>query len=201
MKVMVIGASGTIGREVVSKLLARHDVIKVGHTKGDHTVDLGSKEAIKRLFAAVRSLDAVICAAGLAKFGPLAQLSDDDFQLSVSNKLMGQVDLVRIGIPSVSDQGSFTLTSGVLSRQPMRGSAAISLVNAGIEAFGRAAALELPRGLRLNVVSPGWVTETLKTLGMDPTGGMPAEEVAWAYVESLEGERNGETLDPKDFVR
>jgi NAD(P)-dependent dehydrogenase (short-subunit alcohol dehydrogenase family) len=108
---------------------------------------------------------------------------------------MGQVNLVRIGAASVADGGSFTLTSGVLSHSPMPGSSAISLVNAGLEGFARAAALELPRGIRINVVSPGWVTETLVAMKMDPSAGTPAATVARAYVRAVEGSTTGKVLD------
>jgi len=137
-----------------------------------------------------------VSAAGDAKFAPLQQLTDDDFAFSLRNKLMGQVNLVRFGMDSVSDGGSFTLTSGVLAQQPMAGSAAISLVNAGVEGFVRAAALELPRRQRVNVVSPPWVSETLTAMGQDPAGGLPAADVARAYVRSIEGSETGSVISP-----
>ncbi len=146
---------------------------------------------------AVRPFDALVCAAGEGRFGPLERLTDSDFQISLSSKLMGQVDLVRLGLRHAADGGSFTLTSGVASIEPAPGSAAISLVNAGVEAFGRAAALEMPRGLRINVVSPPWVSETLTAMGRDPAGGLPAEKVAKAYVQSVEGKANGEIIDAR----
>lgn len=201
MKVMVIGATGTIGRAVVEQLSLRHEVVKVGHKRGDFRVDIGSSDSIKKLYEAVGSVDAVVSAAGVAKFAPLDQLTEDDFLLSANNKLMGQVNLVRIGSRYLRDNGSFTVTSGVLSRQPMKGSAAISLVNAGLEGFVRAAAIELPRGLRVNAVSPGWVKETLEAMGMDSAPGMPAKQVALAYVESVEGTRRGEVLDTRAFTK
>ncbi|HEY6084234.1 MAG TPA: short chain dehydrogenase [Nitrospira sp.] len=199
MKVMVIGATGMIGRAVVEQLSLRHELVKVGHKDGEYRVDISSPDSIKKLYEAVGPIDAVVSAAGVAKFAPLDQLTDEDFLLSVSNKLMGQINLVRIGSRYIRDNGSFTLTSGLLGREPMKGSAAISLVNAGIDGFVRAAALELPRGRRVNAISPVWVKETLVTLGMDPTSGMPAKEVALAYAESVEGKRNGEVLDTRSF--
>jgi NAD(P)-dependent dehydrogenase (short-subunit alcohol dehydrogenase family) len=108
---------------------------------------------------------------------------------------MGQVNLVRVGHEYVEDGGSITLTTGVLSRQPMEGSAAISLVNAGVEGFMRAAALELGPDLRVNCVSPGWVAETLEQMGRDPSDGVPAAQVAEAYVKSLNGSQNGEVIE------
>ncbi len=135
---------------------------------------------------------AIVSAAGEARFGELDTLTDADFAFSLSNKLMGQVNLVRFGHPFVIDGGSITLTSGVLAHHPIVGSAAISLVNAGIEGFVRAAALELPRGIRINVVSPPWVTETLQAMGMATTHGLPSERVALAYKASVEGDATGE---------
>ena len=151
------------------------------------------------MFQTVGPFDALVSAAGQARFKPLTELSDEDFQLSLSNKLMGQVNLVRVGLAHVRDGGSFTLTSGVLAQHPMRGSGAISLVNAGLEGFTRAAALEAPRGIRVNVVSPPWVSETLEAMGQDGAGGEPAAQVALAYVESVEGKRTGEVLDARAF--
>lgn len=199
MKIIVIGASGTIGRAVVEALAARHEVLRVARTSGDYRVDMASKESIRRLFEQVGPFDAVVSAAGAARFRPLAELSDADFDFCLANKLMGQVNLLRVGVDYARDNGSFTFTSGVLASEPMPGGAAISLVNAGLEGFARSAALELPRGLRVNVVSPPWVSETLAEMGQDASAGMPAVEVAAAYVESVEGRRSGEVLDARAF--
>jgi NAD(P)-dependent dehydrogenase (short-subunit alcohol dehydrogenase family) len=164
-------------------------------------VDLADSGSIRAMYQAVGKVDAVVCAAGLARFHPLDQLSDDDFQFSLDNKLMGQINLIRFGLEHVRDLGSFTLTSGVLARLPMPGSAAISLVNSGVEGFARAAALEAPRGIRVNVVSPPWVTETLQSLGMDPSQGLPAASVARYYIESVEGTQTGVILEASEMSR
>ena len=126
----------------------------------------------------------------------MAQLDDEDFAFSLNNKLMGQVNLVREGLQRVREGGVIVVTSGILSRVPAPGSGAISLVNAGLEAFVRAAALEAPRGIRVNVVSPPWVSETLTRLGRDPKGGLPATVVAQAYVRAVEGTMTGEVIEP-----
>src|SRR3954471_8492916 len=194
MKILVIGATGTIGRAVVTALAGRHEIVEASRKSTPLTVDISIPAQVRALYAAVRKVDAVVSAAGQAKFGPLASLSDEDFGVSLRDKLMGQVNLVRYGMDNVRDGGCFVLTSGILASQPMEGSAAISLVNAGLEGFARAAALEAPRGVRVNVVSPPWVSETLKAMGMDPSGGMPAAEVARAYVEAVTGSRNGEVI-------
>jgi NAD(P)-dependent dehydrogenase (short-subunit alcohol dehydrogenase family) len=195
MRILVVGATGTIGTAVTRALEPRHEVLRASHSRSAFTVDLADADSIRRLFAAVGRVDAVVSVAGNATFGPLVVLRDEDFALGLGNKLMGQVNLVRMGVGSVADGGSFTLTSGILSRQPMLGGAAISLVNAGLEGFARAAALELPRGIRLNVVAPGWVRETLVAMKMDPAAGTPAAVVARTYVEAVEGRMTGQVLD------
>ena len=122
MKIIVIGASGTIGQAVTEALAGRHEIIRVGHTQGDFQVELASRESLERLFEAVAPFDALVSAAGAARFRPMETLTDDDFAFSLSNKLMGQVNLVRLGLHHISDHGSFTLTSGVLAQEPMPGS-------------------------------------------------------------------------------
>lgn len=191
MKVLLIGATGTIGREVAAALSPKHEVIPASRTKSVHKVDISDPDSIRKMYKEVGRIDAVISAAGEAKFAPLAALSGEDFQFCLSNKLMGQINLVRLGFDFVSDAGSFILTSGVLAQQPMIGSAAISVVNAGLEGFTRAAALEAPRKIRVNIVSPPWVKETLAALGMDTSQGTPAATVARAYVQALEGSGTG----------
>lgn len=195
MKILVIGATGTIGAAVAHALEGRHEVLRASHARSALSVDLADPGSIKRLYAKVGQVDAVVSAAGQAAFRPLLDLTDADFDLGLSNKLMGQVNLVRFGVEAVTDGGSFTLTSGVLSRQPVPGSAAISLVNAGIEGFVRGAALELPRGIRVNAVAPGWVRETLQAMKMDASHGTPAAQVAETYLSSVQGRMTGQVLD------
>lgn len=197
MKIVVVGASGTIGQAIVQMLSTRHDVIQASRSSSEYPIDIVSRNSIQQLFEAIAPFDAIISATGQARFNALESLTDEDFDFSLANKLMGQVNLVRVGIPYLNDNGSFTLTSGVLATEPMSGSAAISLVNAGLEGFARAAALELPRGIRINVVSPPWVTETLEARGMDPSAGMPAAKVATAYISAVEGSATGTVIDAR----
>lgn len=197
MKVIVIGASGTIGAAVAQALAAKkHEVIGASR-RGEVRVTLEDEASIRAMFDRIGDANAVICCAGNAVFKPLAALTDADYELGLRSKLMGQVTVARIAKDRLRDGGSITLTTGVLAGEPMPGSAAISLVNAGLNGFVRAAALEMPRGMRINAVSPPWVTETLRQLGMDPSIGLPAAKVAQAYVASAEGNDQGVILDPR----
>jgi NAD(P)-dependent dehydrogenase (short-subunit alcohol dehydrogenase family) len=196
MRILVVGATGTIGRAVVAALSADHEIVAVSRRSTPLTVDLSVPASISEMYRAAGKVNAVVCAAGEARFAPLAKLSDDDFHFCLNNKLMGQVNLVRIGFDHVADGASFTVTSGILARSPMTGSGAISLVNAGLEGFVRAAALEAPCGIRVNVVSPPWVTETLQALKMDPSHGLPAAVVARSYLRSVTGTETGSTIEP-----
>jgi NAD(P)-dependent dehydrogenase (short-subunit alcohol dehydrogenase family) len=197
MRILVIGASGTIGKEVVALLGRSHEVVRAARSGGDVTVDIRDVASLRSALDGVKPLDAIVSAAGSGAWKPLAELSDDDFARSLGYKLMGQVNVIRYGFEALRDGGSITVTSGILAANPMQGSAAISLVNSGLEGFARAAALEAPRGIRVNVVSPPWVSETLVEMGQDPSGGLPSATVARTYAESVEGTMTGQILVPR----
>lgn len=200
MKILVIGASGTIGSAVVAALTAKqHEVIGLSR-KSSPAVDITDVKTIAATFERVTGLDHVVSCAGGGAWKPLAQLTDEDFAMSLGYKLMGQANVIRHALRNVRDGGSITVTSGVLAQNPMPGSAAVSMINAGIEGFVRAAALEAERGVRVNVVSPPWVTETLVAMKMDTSIGLPAAVVAKAYVASVEGNESGKTLDARAFA-
>jgi NAD(P)-dependent dehydrogenase (short-subunit alcohol dehydrogenase family) len=196
MRILIVGATGTIGRPLVAALQDRHELVLASRQKAHERVDIADPSSIRALYKRIGKLDAVVSASGEAKFAPLATLMDEGFAFSIRSKLMGQVNLVRYGFDSVSDGGSFTITSGMLAREPMVGGGAASLVNGALDSFTRGAALEAPRKIRVNVVSPPWVTETLIALKMDHAGGLPAAEVARAYVESIEGTQSGAVISP-----
>jgi NAD(P)-dependent dehydrogenase (short-subunit alcohol dehydrogenase family) len=194
LKVVVIGASGVVGRAVADALAERHDVVRASR-RGDPQVDVGDASSIARLFAAVPDVDAVVCCAANAPLSPLAGQSDEEFRRTVDAKLFGQIDLIRQGARHVRDGGSITVTSGAIP-EGLEGAAGGALVNAGLEAFVHAVAQEMPRGIRVNAVSPGWVRESLEQLGIDPSDGTPAADVARAYVEAVEGTATGVAVGP-----
>lgn len=200
MRIIVIGATGTIGSKV-AKALSRNNHEVVGASRnGDVKVDLNDPASLRALFETVRDVDAVVsCASGKAVFKPFADLTSADYELGLHTKLMGDVSLARLATDHLRDGGSITVSTGGLATNPVRGSASIAMVNAALNAFVRAAALEMPRGLRINAVSPPWVKETLVKRGMDPTPGLAASDVAKAYVAAVEGPHQGKILDPRQL--
>lgn len=154
MKIILIGASGTIGGHLYKTLSKKHDVVRASRKGDDVAVDITSSASIEEMYESVSSVDAVICAAGPAKFGPFSELSEDDFYIGIRGKMMGQINLVRIGQQYLNDAGSFTLTTGILAEEPVVGSTALALVNGAVNSFALAAAQELPRSMRVNVVCP-----------------------------------------------
>jgi NAD(P)-dependent dehydrogenase (short-subunit alcohol dehydrogenase family) len=196
MKILIVGASGTIGSFVASALAERHEIVKAGSKSGDVRVDIKDAGSIRKMFESVGKLDAVVSAAGKVHFGAFAQMTEVEFAIGLKDKLMGQVNLVLIGRDFVKDGGSFTLTSGVLSHDPIRLGAGASLVNGALDSFVRAAAIELPRGLRINAVSPGVLEESLPSYGPYFRGhdAVPGRRVANAYVKSVEGALTGQVI-------
>ncbi|TDC76198.1 short chain dehydrogenase [Streptomyces hainanensis] len=199
MRTLVIGATGTIGRAVADELAAAgHEVVRAsrGAPPGAR-VDLADPDSVAALLAGVGRLDAVVCCAASGALVRLDEHPGDDaaFLAGLDGKLLGQVRLARQVLPRLAADGSLTLTSGTFA-EPTLGASFGALINAGIEAFAAAVAVELPRGPRINVVSPGWVTETLVSLGMDPSAGTPVRDVARAYVAAVTGRDQGRTFRP-----
>jgi len=194
VKIIVIGASGTLGKAVSAELSARHEIVAVGRKSGDFQADMRELKSLKSMFQKIAKVDAIVCTAGSVHFGPWAELTPEKFDIGLRDKLMGQVNAVLASQEFLNDGGSFTLTSGILSEDPIQYGAAASLVNGALESFVRAASIELPRGLRINAVSPTVVTESLDSFGPYFRGykAVPAREVALAYSKSVEGKQTGQ---------
>lgn len=193
MRIIIIGATGTIGKHIVKALEKDHEVVKVGSKSGDLQVNLSDPASIKAMYEKAGTFDAVICAAGDGHFGPLEKMTDADFRVSVNSKMMGQINLVLIGQHHIKGGGSFTLTSGSLAEDPIVLGASLSAVNAAINGFVRGAAIELKNGVRINAVAPGVVEESPHYFPFFP-GHIPArmQNVTQAYVKSVLGAQTGQ---------
>jgi NAD(P)-dependent dehydrogenase (short-subunit alcohol dehydrogenase family) len=196
MKVVIIGASGTIGQAVVKELSPRHEIVKVGRKSGDVNVDITSTESITKMYETIGDFDALVATTGNVHFGDLNQMSEQDYYVGIKDKLMGQVNLVLIGKKYINEAGSFTLTSGVVSHDPIKYGSSASMVNAAIDGFVIGAAIELNKGIRLNSVSPGVVLESMDSYGDFFRGHepVPAARVALAFSKSVEGLLNGQVF-------
>lgn len=194
MKIVLIGAQGAVGSAVATELGQRHEVIPVGKSRGDYRADLTDIASIRALLQQIGDVDAVVATAGSVHFGPLGEMSPEQMRVGLDDKLMGQVNLTLVAQHLLKDGGSITLTGGTLSADPIRYGSSASLVNGALESFVRAAAIELPRGLRINVVSPTVLEESLPKYGpyFRGYGAAPAARVAQAYAKSVEGAQTGQ---------
>lgn len=196
MRILIVGAGGTVGQAACRALQSRHEIVAAGRSSGDIVVDLTDTASIRAMFDQIGTVDAVVAAAGHSHFGPLSAMTEKDFRKGLDDKLMGQINLVLIGLKHVADAGSFTLTTGVLDRDPVRGGANAAAVNGAISAFARSAALEMPRSIRINVVSPALLEESVtRYAGVFP-GHIPVSSarVGQAYVKSVEGALTGQII-------
>lgn len=192
MKILLVGASGAVGSAVLAALQARqHEVVQAGRSHGEHRVDVTSDASVEAMFASIGRLDAIVCTTGGMHFGPLATMRPADFDVGLQGKLLGQVRVALLGQRVLADGGSITLTSGI--DEPILNAVNASAVNAGVEGFVRSAAMELPRRLRINAISPTVMTESLPVYGPFFPGfeSVPAARVANAYVRSVEGPQTG----------
>ncbi|MBB3929070.1 NAD(P)-dependent dehydrogenase (short-subunit alcohol dehydrogenase family) [Kaistia hirudinis] len=195
MKILLVGASGVLGTAIAAELGARHDIIRAGRT-GDVRIDIRDPASIRATFEEVGTCDAVVSAAGKVKFAPLVEMTAEDYAIGIADKLMGQVNLVLIGKDFVSEGGSFTLTTGVLAHDPIRKGTSASMVNGAVDSFVKAASIELPRGQRINAVSPGVLLESMGGYapffrGHEP---VPAARAALAFSKSVEGALTGQVF-------
>lgn len=196
MKILIIGGKGTIGNKVTSHFSENNEVIIAGRTSGDVTVDIVDSKSIENMFKQTGKLDAIICIAGEAKWANFKDLTEEDYHIGLRSKLMGQVNLVRLGQDFLNPSGSITLSTGILADDPVVKTASAAMVNGGIHSFVQAAALEIENGTRLNVVSLGMVIDAYEKYKDYFPGHNPVsmEKAVNAYVRSVMGKGNGEII-------
>jgi len=201
MKILIIGGNGTIGRCVSAHFAKKHEVVTAGRTSGDVNVDIMDSNSIKAMFEALGKVDAIVCIAGEAKWAPFEELTEDDFYIGLKSKLMGQVNLTRIGRTYLNTGGSITLSTGILADHPVVMTTSAAMVNGAIHSFVKAASLELPNGIRINVVSSGLVEDAVEKYeayfpGHNP---IPMKKVTNGYVRSVEGKVSGQVITIYDL--
>ncbi|MEO0939052.1 MAG: short chain dehydrogenase [Pseudomonadota bacterium] len=196
MTIVVVGAAGDIGQAACKELQQRHEIVTVGRSTGDFQVDVGDLDAVKSLYEEIGTIDAVVSCAGDATFASLSEMNQEKFMVGLTQKVMGQVNLVLAGLDIISDGGSFTLTSGVLDRDPIRMGTNAATANGALAGFVTSAAIEMPRGLRVNVVSPGMLDVSAPRYGAWFHGHkpVPSHDVGLAYAKCVEGALTGQVV-------
>jgi NAD(P)-dependent dehydrogenase (short-subunit alcohol dehydrogenase family) len=197
MRIILVGSNGTIGSHVAAELEKRHEVIRASANKGPLKVNITSASSIRSMYKFVGKFDAVVCTAGTAYFGPFHAMKEKDFYLGIKSKLMGQVNLVMLGKNKINEGGSFTLTTGILYRDPIREGAALSMVNNAVHGFVLGASIELKKGVRINAVAPGLAEDSAGQLGPHFPGHIPVPmwKIVQGYVKSVEGFGTGHVIE------
>jgi len=197
MRIILIGSNGTIGSHVAAELEKRHEVIRASANKGPLKVNITSASSIRSMYKFAGKFDAVICTAGTAYFGPFHAMKEKDFYTGIKSKLMGQVNLVMLGKNKISEGGSFTLTTGILFRDPIREGAALSMINNAVHGFVLGSSIELKKNVRINAVSPGLVEDSAAQLSSYFPGHIPVPmwKVVQGYVKSVEGFGTGQVIE------
>ncbi|MEM6340219.1 MAG: short chain dehydrogenase [Pseudomonadota bacterium] len=196
MKIILVGASGDVGEAAFAELSQRHDVVRIGRKTGDVRADISDLGSIEAMYEKVGAFDALVSAAGHVHFAPLAEQTDASLKMGLENKVMGQINLVLEGLKWLSGKGSFTLTSGVLDRYPVVAGTGAALANGALAGFVTGAAVEMPPGVRINVVSPGLLDVSEHRYGALFPGHerVSSERVGLAFAKCVEGAINGQLV-------
>jgi len=196
VKIIIVGANGAVGQTAIHAFADRHEIIAVGRTSGDIQIDIEDQESVRTMYAQVGKVDAVISAVGHGHFGAVAEMSSEQFMKGINHKVLPQVNLVLAGIEHMNDGGSFTLTSGVLNRDPISGGSCAAAANGAIDGFVVGAAVDMPRGIRINAVSPGLlqVSEDRYDGFFPGHEAVSSERVGLAFCKSVEGVITGQVI-------
>ncbi|MBT8209821.1 MAG: short chain dehydrogenase [Eudoraea sp.] len=196
MRILIIGGKGTIGQVVTEYFSKENEVIVAGRTSGDFKIDIADSTSIKKGLEQAGKLNAILCIAGEAKWADFNELSEADYYIGLKSKLMGQVNLVRIGQHYLTPKGSITLSTGILADDPVVKTSSAAMVNGGIHSFVRAVSLEMEKGIRINAVSLGVVSDAYEKYKDYFPGHNPVamNKVVNAYVRSVKGKGSGEII-------
>lgn len=196
MRILVVGGNGLVGQAAISGLRKGHEIVVAGRKAGDLTVDLMDEASVAAMYKKLGRVDAVVACTGHSHFGPVADMTPKQFLDGLKDKLMGQINLVLQGFNHVNDGGSFTLTSGILSHEPIRQGSNAAAIDGAIDSFVISAAVEMPRGIRINAVSPGLLASAAQKYdGFFPGHrAVSNAEVGLAFAKSIEGAITGQII-------
>ncbi|SDI32440.1 short chain dehydrogenase [Alteribacillus bidgolensis] len=197
MKLLLVGANGTLGQAVANEMKTDAEIISAGRTNADVEVDITSTDSIQAMFETVGEVDALVCTAGAAHFGPVEDMTPEQNLVAVNSKLLGQINLVLLGLDYIRENGSITLITGILMDDPIVKASSSAMANGGVRAFVKSAAIELPKNIRINNVSPTMVIESEEKYGPLFKGFKPreAKDVGLAFKKSILGAQSGQTYE------
>ena len=196
MKIIIIGANGAVGNTAVQAFSGRHEIVTVGKTSGDIQANIEDIDSIRSMYKKIGKVDAVVSAVGHGHFGKVHEMTSEQFMKGINHKVLPQVNLVLEGFDFMNDGGSFTITSGVLNRDPIPGGSCAAAANGALDGFVRGAAVDMPRSIRINAVSP----EVLEVSRAKYQGffmghnHVSNEAVSLAYSKAVEGCLNGQVF-------
>lgn len=197
MKIIIVGATGTMGKHLSAAFEIEHEIVRVASSGGDIQADITSPESIESMFKKVGSFDALISTAGPTYVGPWKNLNDQTFRQGIEGKVMGQINLVLIGQHYIIPKGSFTLITGALTHEPQLNFANASAANGAVEGFVRAAAIELQNEIRINAVSPTVIEASPQYFPYFP-GDIPVtmQQLEFGFRKSVFGAGTGQVIKP-----
>lgn len=201
MKIVVIGGTGTIGSAVVNQLKDDHEVITVGYSKGDYQVNIEDKASIEKLLSDIGEVDGIISTCGDGKLAPFHLQSDEDFELALNSKLKGQIDIIRLGVHTVKENGFILITTGTASKDYMPGASSITMANLALEGYVKAINVEPYKGIRINAVSPYYVKETCEMFNFEVPNAISAADTASVYKKVLESDVSGTIADVTAYLK
>jgi len=197
MKIIIVGATGTMGKHLANAFEKEHEVIKAAPKGGSIQVDITSTVSIENMYKQVGAFDALISTAGPTYVGSWKGLTDYEFRKGIEGKMMGQINLVLIDQHYIKPKGSFTLITGALTHEPQLNFANASAANGAVESFVRAAAIELDKGIRINAVSPTVIENSPQYFPFFP-GDIPVtmQQLEYGFRKSVFGANTGQIIKP-----
>lgn len=200
MKILVIGGTGIIGKAVVEQLKQEHEVVAIGRNNGDYQLDIENMASIKKMFEDFKDIDGIISTTGMAGLAPINQLTDEHIDLALNNKLKGQVNLLREGLKNVKEGGFIILTTGAASHTPFPGGSSITMACAGLEGFVKAVEFEKDKNIRINVIRPAMVTESMELFNLKVPFSVSAYDTARVYKAVTELNESGQMYNVEECL-
>ncbi|MEH6404251.1 MAG: short chain dehydrogenase [Sneathiella sp.] len=195
--IILIGAKGKMGQAALSGL-GNHKVLTAGRSGDDvdYNVDITDEKSIRKLYERVGHFDAVVNTVGSCEYANFTEMTEAQWMSTVMSKMMGQINLVRIGQEYIADAGSFTLISGILNIKPIPFAIADATTSGAIDTFVKCVAYEMPKDIRINVVNPTVLVEAWDVYGEMMPGfePVPGALVGKAFERSVDGFLTGEVI-------